>query len=124
MVTAFVLLLLGVLQFALLFLSRSVMHNVMADLATGEAAGALRAADRPATVRYICDRLILSPDCGSRLSLEMAELATTEPNSMSSRFVAAPAASLMVVRAEAPVAVFVPLFRPLTVRGKAVFLRP
>ena len=121
---SFVLLLFGVLQFALFFLSRVAMHDSLSELATGDGAALLAAADRTKTRDYICEKLILSPDCTRLLKLEMRELRTAEPDTISTTFAAGPSATVMVVRAEAPILIFVPFIESISVRGKAVFLQP
>lgn len=121
--TTFVLMLLGCIQFSLYFLTRIAMHDVLSDLATGEGAPLLAAADRNGTRNFICDRLLVSPNCRRSLQLEMRELQTASAASMSTTFARGRAGRLMVVRAETPIVVFVPLISDLRVRGRSVFLQ-
>lgn len=119
----FVLLIFGILQFALFFLSRMAMHDVLSDLATGEGAPLLAAADRNRTRDYICDKLLLVPDCSQSLRLEMRDLRTATEGTVSTSFARGTRGTVMVVRAEAPVLIFVPFVSQINVRGKAVFLQ-
>lgn len=120
----FVMMILGCIQFSLFLLSRIAMHDALADLATGEGHALLVAADRDGTRDFICDRILLSPNCRSALQLEMRELQTASASSTSTTFARGTAGRLMVVRAEAPIVVFVPFIETLRVRGRSVFLQP
>lgn len=121
--TVFVLLIFGILQFSLYFMSRMAMHDALSDLATGDGRALLAAANRNGTRDFVCGRLVLTPDCETRISLEMRDLKTASPTALSSRFAKGTSGSLMIIRAEAPVMVFVPFVEDLKVRGKAVFLQ-
>lgn len=121
--TTFVLLLLGILQFSLFFLARIAMHDALSDLATGEGSALVAAADRNGTRDFICERLLLAPNCRNTLRLEMRELRSASAQSMSTTFVRGNTGHLILVRAEAPILVFVPLTSELRARGMSVFLR-
>lgn len=121
--TTFVLMLLGILQFSLFFLSRMAMHDALSDLATGEGNALIAAANRNGTRDFICERLVLAQNCRGSLRLEMRELQTASAQSMSATFASGRAGRLMVIRAEAPVIVFIPLPNGLTVRGRSVYLQ-
>ncbi|WP_029087044.1 TadE/TadG family type IV pilus assembly protein [Brevundimonas aveniformis] len=122
--TVFIFMLLGVLQFALFFLSRVIIHDTLSDLATGDGLALVQAANRTGTRNYICDRLIFSPSCRSNLRLELRSLGSASASGMSTTFATGGSETLMVLRAEAPIVVFIPFISSLNVRGKALFLQP
>lgn len=122
--TAFILLLFAILQFALFVLARVIMHDTLSDLATGDGFAMLAAGNSAETRDHICDRLIFSPDCRRGLRLEMLALRAATGNQISNSFSSGASGTLMVVRAEAPIAVFVPFVETLSVQGKALFLQP
>ncbi len=121
--TVFIFMLLGVLQFALFFLSRVIIQDTLSDLATGDGVALLQAANRTGTRDYICSRMIFSPGCRTSLQVEMRGVGGASATSLSNTFAKGSTGTLMVVRAQVPVVVFIPFISTLHVHGKAVFLQ-
>lgn len=122
----FFMVLLAILQFALVFLSKLNLDNALADAATGNTA-ATYSNNRSVVVERICGRLLLMDGCPTKLLLEMQPLksyAAGEPAIAGTVFTAAPAKELTLMRARAPVLTVVPGMPQLWVRGQALFMRP
>jgi Flp pilus assembly protein TadG len=123
---AFLVLMLGILQFALAFMAQMYLHDAVSDAATGRTAGTY-AGNRTQVVNQICGRMIAIDNCASRILVETQPLASygtgAQPITGAS-FVAGTAGTLMLIRARAPVVTFVPGLPQLFVTGAALYRRP
>lgn len=123
---AFVVLLLGILQFALAFMAQMYLHDAVSEAATGKTADTY-AGNRSAVVAQICARLMAIDSCSSKLLLETQPLANypTAAQAISgATFSAGTSGTVMMIRAQAPVITFVPGFSTLKVKAAALYLRP
>lgn len=122
----FIVLLLGILQFALAFMAQMYIHDAVSDAASGNSA-ATYAGNRTQVVTQICARVIALDNCASRLQLETQPLAsypTTAQPVTGASFVAGAAGTVMMIRARAPVITFVPGLPTLHVTAAALYARP
>lgn len=122
----FVVLMLGILQFALAFMAQMYIHDAVSEAATGRTAGTY-AGNRGAVVNQICARMIAIDDCATNLRLETQPLAsygTTAQPVTGATFVAGTSGTVMLIRAQAPVITFVPGLPTLNVTGAALYTRP
>lgn len=123
---AFVVLLLGILQFALAFMAQMYIHDAVSDAATGRTAGTY-AGNRTQVVTQICGRMIAIDNCAGSLLLETQPLANYAPGSQpitGATFVAGTSGTMMLIRAKAQVVTFVPGLPTLHVTGAALYTRP
>jgi len=117
---------LAILQFALVFLSKLNLENALADAATGNTA-ATYSNNRAVVVERICGRLVLMDDCGTKLLLEMQPLKNYAAGGQpvaGTVFTVAPAKELTLIRARAPVITVIPGIPQLWISGQALFMRP
>lgn len=122
---AFITLLLGIIQFALVFMAQMYLHDAVSEAATGKTA-ATYAGNRAGVVTQICDRMFVLDDCASKLLVETQPLTNypTTPQAISgTTFVAAVAGTPMLIRAKAPVVTFVPGLPQLTISATALYAR-
>lgn len=123
---AFIVLMLGILQFALAFMAQMYIHDAVSDAATGRTA-ATYAGNRAQVVTQICARMIAIDNCAGNLLVETQPLANygggTQPIT-GAAFVAGAAGTLMLIRARAPVVTFVPGLPTLHVSGAALYRKP
>lgn len=123
---AFITLILGILQFALVFTAQMYIHDALSDAATGRTA-ATYAGNRSQVVTQICERGIALDNCAANLQLETQPLAnysaTTQPVA-GTTFVAGTSGTIMLMRARAPVTTIVPGLPTLHVSGAALYTRP
>lgn len=123
---SFVVLMLGILQFALAFMAQMYIHDAVSEAATGRTTGTY-AGNRAAVVTQICQRMIALDNCASNLLLETQPLAnysaTAQPVS-GANFVAGTSGTMMLIRARAPVITFVPGLPTLHVTAAALYTRP
>lgn len=123
---AFVVLLLGILQFALAFMAQMYIHDAVSDAATGRTAGTY-AGNRAQVKNQICGRLIAIDNCVGSLLLETQPLADYAAGSQpitGATFVAGTSGTMMLIRAKAQVITFVPGLPTLHVTGAALYTRP
>ncbi len=123
---AFILLLTGILQFALAFMAQMFLHDAVSEAATGNTAAAY-SGNRGQLVTQICDRVIALDSCETRLLVENQPLASYPTSAQpiaGAAFVAATAKTLMMIRAKAPVVTFVPGLSQLHVSAAAIYVRP
>ncbi len=123
---AFVVLLLGILQFALAFMAQMYIHDAVSDAATGRTAGTY-AGNRAQVKNQICGRLIAIDNCVGSLLLETQPLANYAAGSQpitGATFVAGTSGTMMLIRAKAQVITFVPGLPMLHVTGAALYTRP
>ena len=123
---AFVVLLLGILQFALAFMAQMYIHDAVSDAATGRTAGTY-AGNRAQVKTQICGRLIAIDNCVGSLLLETQPLANYAAGSQpvtGATFVAGTSGTMMLIRAKAQVITFVPGWPRLHVTGAALYTRP
>lgn len=123
---AFIVLMLGIFQFALAFMAQMYLHDAVSDAATGRTAGTY-AGNRVQVVTQICARMIAIDNCAGSLLVETQPLANygtgTQPIT-GAAFVAGAAGTLMLIRARAPVMTFVPGLPTLYVSGAALYRKP
>lgn len=118
-------LLLGIIQFALVFMAQMYLHDAVSEAATGRTAGTY-AGNRTQVVTQICARLIAIDNCGSNLLVENQPLTNypTAAQQISGAIFAAPAIGTpMLIRARAPVVTFVPGLPTLRVSATALYAR-
>jgi Flp pilus assembly protein TadG len=121
----FITLLLGIIQFALVFMAQMYLHDAVSDAATGRTAGTY-AGNRAQVVTQICARLIAIDNCGSNLLVENQPLNNypTAAQEISGAVFATPAIGTpMLIRARVPVVTFVPGFPTLRVSATALYAR-
>jgi len=122
---AFVVLLLGIIQFALVFMAQMYLHDAVSDAATGRTTGTY-AGNRSAVVTQICARMFALDNCASNLLVENQPLinypTTAQPIS-GTTFAAATVRVPMLIRARAPVVTFVPGLPTLRVSATALYAR-
>ncbi|CAN7293661.1 pilus assembly protein [Bosea sp. LjRoot90] len=123
---SFIVLMLGILQFALAFLAQMYIHDAVADAATGRTAGTY-AGNRSAVVTQICARMIALDNCATNLRVETQPLASYPAAAQpvtGATFVAGTSGTMMLIRARAPVVTFVPGLPTLNVNAAALYTRP
>jgi Flp pilus assembly protein TadG len=123
---AFIVLMLGILQFALAFMAQMYLHDAVSEAATGKTSGTY-AGNRSAVVAQICARLMAIDSCSSKLLLETQPLtnyATTAQAISGATFSAGASGTVMLIRAQAPVVTFLPGFSTLKVKAAALYVRP
>lgn len=120
--TAFVLILFAILQFSIYFLTRVAMHDALSELATGQGRVYLASPDKSGTRNFLCQRLPLAQRCSQTMLLEMRPL-NAATGTVTSNFAKGSVGTVMIVRAEAKVVIFVPFIKSISVSGKAVFLQ-
>lgn len=123
---AFIVLLLGILQFALAFMAQMYIHDAVSEAATGRTTGTY-AGNRSAVVAQICARMIALDNCATNLRLEnqpLANYGTVAQPITGATFVAGTSGTIMLIRAQAPVITFVPGLPTLNVAGAALYTRP
>jgi Flp pilus assembly protein TadG len=122
---AFVTLLLGIIQFALVFMAQMYLHDALSEAATGRTAGTY-AGNRTQVVAQICARLIAIDNCATNLLVENQPLANypEAAQPISGVVFAVPAVRTpMLIRARAPVVTFVPGLPTLRVSATALYAR-
>lgn len=122
----FIVLLLGILQFALAFMAQMYIHDAVSEAATGRTAGTY-AGNRTTVVTQICARMIALDNCAANLQLETQPLdsyATATQPITGATFVAGTSGTVMLIRARAPVVTFVPGLSTLHVSAAALYTRP
>jgi len=122
----FVVLLLGILQFALAFMAQMYIHDAVSDAATGRTAGTY-AGNQTQVKTQICGRLIAIDNCAGNILVETQPLANYAAGSQpvtGATFVAGTSGTMMLIRAKAPVITFVPGLPTLHVTGAALYTRP
>lgn len=123
---AFIVLMLGIFQFALAFMAQMYLHDAVSEAATGKTTGTY-AGNRSAVVAQICARLMAIDSCSSKLLLETQPLAsypTTAHAISGATFSAGTSGTVMLIRAQAPVVTFVPGLSTLKVKAAALYMRP
>lgn len=123
---AFIVLLLGIFQFALAFMAQMYLHDAVSEAATGKTT-ATYAGNRAQVVTQICGRMIALDNCAANLLVEtqpLANYATGTPPITGAAFVAGAAGTLMLIRARGPVVTFVPGLPTLYVSGAALYRKP
>lgn len=123
---AFVTLVLGILQFALVFTAQMYIHDALSDAATGRTAATF-AGNRSQVITQICERGIALDNCTANLQLEaqpLASYSTTAQAISGTTFVAGTSGTIMLMRARARVATIVPGLPTLHVSGAALYTRP
>lgn len=123
---AFIMLVLGILQFALVFTAQMYIHDALSDAATGRTAGTY-AGNRSQVVTQICERGISISNCAVNLQLEtqpLANYSTTAQPVTGTTFAAGTSGTIMLMRARAPVTTIVPGLPTLHVSGAALYTRP
>lgn len=121
-----IVLMLGLIQFALAFMAQRYIHEAVSEAATGKTAGTY-AGNRTQVVNQICGRMIALDDCATNLRVETQPLdayaAGTQPIT-GATFVAGTSGTVMLIRARAPVVTFVPGLPVLQVSAAALYTRP
>lgn len=123
---AFIVLMLGIFQFALAFMAQMYLHDAVSEAATGKTTGTY-AGNRSAVVAQICARLMAIDSCSSKLLLETQPLSsypTTAHAISGATFSAGTSGTVMLIRAQAPVVTFVPGLSTLKVKAAALYMRP
>lgn len=118
-------LILGILQFALVFMAQMYLHDAVAEAGTGKTT-ATYAGNRAGVVTQICARMFVLDDCASKLALEaqpLASYSTAQQPIDGTTFVAAPVGTPMLMRAKAPVVTFVPFLPQLNISATALYAR-
>jgi Flp pilus assembly protein TadG len=121
----FITLLLGIVQFALLFMAQMYLHDAVSEAATGNTT-ATYAGNRSGAVSQICARMFVLDDCESNLALETQPLASysgAEQAISGAVFVAAATGTPMLMRAKAPVVTFVPGLPQLNISATALYAK-
>lgn len=116
---------LGIFQFALVFMAQLYLHDAVAEAATGKTT-ATYAGNRAGVVTQICERMFIVDGCTSKLALETQPLSSysTAPQPITGTiFVAATVGTPMLMRAKAPVVTFVPFIPQLNVSATALYAR-
>ncbi|WID95568.1 pilus assembly protein [Bosea vestrisii] len=123
---AFIVLLLGIFQFALAFFAQMYIHDAVSEAATGRTVGTY-AGNRSQVVTQICARMFALDNCAINLQLETQPLASYPANAQpitGATFVAGTSGTVMLIRARAPVITFVPGLPTLHVSAAALYTRP
>lgn len=118
-------LLLGMFQFALVFMAQMYLHDAVSEAATGNTT-ATYAGSKPEVVAQICARMFVLDNCQSNLALETQPLASypgAEQVISGAVFVAAATGTPMLMRARAPVVTFVPGLPQLTISATALYAK-
>jgi len=121
----FIVLLCGILQFALAFMAQMYLHDAVSDAATGATAETF-AGNRTGVVTQICNRMFVIDNCTSNLLIETQPLAnypTAEQAITGTTFMAATVGTPMLMRARAPVITFVPGLSQLRISATALYAR-
>lgn len=121
----FITLLLGILQFALVFLAQMLLHDALSEAATGKTA-ATYAGSQSQVVTQICGRMFMLDNCNTNLALEAQPLASyaTAQQPISGTIFVAPAIGIpMLMRAKVPVVTFVPGLSQLSISATALYSR-
>ncbi|MBA4221221.1 MAG: hypothetical protein C0458_10875 [Methylobacterium sp.] len=121
----FITLLLGILQFALVFMAQIYLHDAVSEAATGQTT-ATYAGNRTGVVSQICSRMFMLDNCNSNLLIEaqpLANYSTAEQPISGATFVAAVAGTPMLMRAKAPVVTVVPGLSQLKISAAALYAK-
>lgn len=122
----FIVLFLGIVQFALAFMAQMYLHDAVSEAATGNTTGTY-AGNRAQVVTQICARMIALDNCVTNLLVETQPLANYPAAAQpitGATFVAGAAGTVMMIRARAPVVTFVPGLPVLQVHAAAIYMRP
>lgn len=121
----FITLLLGIVQFALVFMAQIYLHDAVSEAATGNTT-ATYAGNRASVVSQICSRMFMLNNCDGNLLLEtqpLANYSTAEQAISGAVFVAVVAGTPMLMRAKAPVVTVVPGLPQLKISATALYAK-
>lgn len=121
----FITLLLGIIQFSLVFMAQMYLHDAVSEAATGNTT-ATYAGNKSGVVTQICARMFVLDDCANKMLLEAQPLdnySTTGQAIAGTTFVAAVVGTPMLMRAQAPVLTFVPGLPQITISATALYGR-